>query len=104
MLHHVSLGVRDIEAAARFYDAILEALGYARVWEDLRPGQDGQALSYCPSVARWPPAQDWPMPPGPSPRRHVRLPRHALASRHRRAAAALASVQSKMSLSQDFLR
>jgi catechol 2,3-dioxygenase-like lactoylglutathione lyase family enzyme len=49
MLHHVSLGVRDIEAAARFYDAILEALGYARVWEDLRPGQDGQAVGYGPS-------------------------------------------------------
>lgn len=48
MLHHVSLGVRDIEAATRFYDAILEALGYARVWEDLRPGRDGQAVGYGP--------------------------------------------------------
>lgn len=33
MLHHVSLGVSDVERAARFYDAVLAALGYKRVME-----------------------------------------------------------------------
>jgi catechol 2,3-dioxygenase-like lactoylglutathione lyase family enzyme len=35
MLHHVSVGVRDVERAARFYDAVLAALGYRRVMEFL---------------------------------------------------------------------
>jgi catechol 2,3-dioxygenase-like lactoylglutathione lyase family enzyme len=30
MLHHVSVGVRDVAGAAEFYDAILSALGYKR--------------------------------------------------------------------------
>lgn len=34
MLHHVSLGVRDLSVAGRFYDAALNALGYRRVFED----------------------------------------------------------------------
>jgi N-acetylglutamate synthase len=46
MLHHVSLGARNIEEAARFYDAALAPLGYVRVWSDLRPGEDGQAVGY----------------------------------------------------------
>lgn len=46
MLHHASFGVVDIERAARFYDAALGALGYIRVWEDLRPGEPGQAVGY----------------------------------------------------------
>jgi len=33
MLHHVSIGVRDVERAAKFYDAVLGALGYKRVME-----------------------------------------------------------------------
>ena len=33
MLHHVSVGVRDVERAASFYDAVLGALGYKRVME-----------------------------------------------------------------------
>ena len=32
MLGHVSLGVRDLQRAARFYDAMLSALGYVRLW------------------------------------------------------------------------
>lgn len=32
MLHHLSLAVTDLERAARFYDAALEALGYGRAW------------------------------------------------------------------------
>jgi catechol 2,3-dioxygenase-like lactoylglutathione lyase family enzyme len=46
MLHHISLGTQDIENAARFYDAVLEPLGYVRVWSDLRPGGHGQAVGY----------------------------------------------------------
>lgn len=35
MLHHVSIGVRDVERAAGFYDPVLGALGYSRVMEFL---------------------------------------------------------------------
>jgi len=48
MLHHLSLGARDIERAARFYDAVLAPLGYGRVWSDLCPGEEGQAVGYGP--------------------------------------------------------
>ena len=34
MLHHISLGVRDLALAAQFYDAALGALGFRRVFED----------------------------------------------------------------------
>jgi catechol 2,3-dioxygenase-like lactoylglutathione lyase family enzyme len=34
MLHHLSLGVADLERATRFYDAALAPLGYTRVWAD----------------------------------------------------------------------
>jgi catechol 2,3-dioxygenase-like lactoylglutathione lyase family enzyme len=34
MIHHVSLGVRDLALAGAFYDAALGALGYRRVFED----------------------------------------------------------------------
>ena len=34
MIHHLSLGVRDLHASARFYDAVLGALGVRRVFED----------------------------------------------------------------------
>jgi len=33
MLHHVSVGVRDVGRAAQFYDAALGALGFKRVME-----------------------------------------------------------------------
>ena len=46
MLHHLSLGVADIERAAAFYDAALAPLGYVRVWEDIRPGEPDQAVGY----------------------------------------------------------
>jgi catechol 2,3-dioxygenase-like lactoylglutathione lyase family enzyme len=35
MLHHVSIGVRDVARAAEFYDAVFAALGYKRVMEFL---------------------------------------------------------------------
>ncbi len=34
MIHHVSLGVRDLDVAGAFYDAALGALGLRRVFED----------------------------------------------------------------------
>jgi catechol 2,3-dioxygenase-like lactoylglutathione lyase family enzyme len=34
MLHHLSLGVANLERAAAFYDPVLAALGYVRVWSD----------------------------------------------------------------------
>jgi catechol 2,3-dioxygenase-like lactoylglutathione lyase family enzyme len=34
MLHHVSFGVADLRRSAAFYDAVLSALGYVRVWAD----------------------------------------------------------------------
>lgn len=46
MLHHISLGVCDIDRSAAFYDAVLAPLGYVRVWADLRPGEAGQAVGY----------------------------------------------------------
>jgi N-acetylglutamate synthase len=48
MLHHISIGAQDIERAARFYDAALKPLGYVRVWTDLRPGEEAQAVGYGP--------------------------------------------------------
>lgn len=38
MLHHVSVGVRDVARAAEFYDAVMAALGYKRVMEVLPHG------------------------------------------------------------------
>jgi len=35
MLHHVSVGSRDVERAVKFYDAVLKPLGYKRVMEFL---------------------------------------------------------------------
>ena len=46
MLHHISFGVANIESSAAFYDAAFEPLGYVRVWEDLTPGDPGQAVGY----------------------------------------------------------
>jgi catechol 2,3-dioxygenase-like lactoylglutathione lyase family enzyme len=34
MLDHVSIGVSDIEAAKRFYDTVLQPLGYRCLYED----------------------------------------------------------------------
>ncbi|MBX6322763.1 MAG: VOC family protein [Rhodospirillaceae bacterium] len=34
MINHVSIGVRDLARARRFYDAVLEPLGYRRLSED----------------------------------------------------------------------
>ncbi|HWB05830.1 MAG TPA: VOC family protein [Verrucomicrobiales bacterium] len=34
MLHHLSFAVADLARSAAFYDAVLSALGYVRVWSD----------------------------------------------------------------------
>jgi catechol 2,3-dioxygenase-like lactoylglutathione lyase family enzyme len=34
MLHHLSFGTTNLARSAAFYDAVLAALGYARVWAD----------------------------------------------------------------------
>jgi len=34
MLGHISIGVRDIEKARRFYDALFAPLGWANLWTD----------------------------------------------------------------------
>jgi catechol 2,3-dioxygenase-like lactoylglutathione lyase family enzyme len=34
MLHHISIGVADLDRAGAFYDAALAALGYRRVFAD----------------------------------------------------------------------
>jgi catechol 2,3-dioxygenase-like lactoylglutathione lyase family enzyme len=47
MINHVSLGVRDIEKAKRFYDAALSPLGYKRLSDgagSLGYGRDAVAL------------------------------------------------------------
>jgi len=36
VLDHISLGVRDLARAASFYDAVLSALGYVRLWANDR--------------------------------------------------------------------
>lgn len=46
MLHHISFGVSDLERSAQFYDATLRVLGYFRVWSDVRPGEQNQAIGY----------------------------------------------------------
>jgi catechol 2,3-dioxygenase-like lactoylglutathione lyase family enzyme len=46
MLHHISLGVTDVVRSATFYDQVLAPLGYVRVWSDIRPGEQGQAVGY----------------------------------------------------------
>lgn len=46
MLHHLSFAVTDIERSAKFYDATLATLGYVRVFEDLQPGDEDQAVGY----------------------------------------------------------
>ena len=34
MLGHLSIGVRDLAAAGRFYDAVMATIGWARLWSE----------------------------------------------------------------------
>jgi catechol 2,3-dioxygenase-like lactoylglutathione lyase family enzyme len=49
MLHHLSLGVANLARSARFYDAVLGALGVVRVWSDLDSAPDECAIGYGPA-------------------------------------------------------
>jgi len=46
MIHHISFGVTEIRRSAAFYDAVLSALGYVRVWEDMEDGDPDAAVGY----------------------------------------------------------
>ena len=46
MLHHISIGVSDLQRSGVFYDACLGPLGFRRVWEDIRSGEQYQAIGY----------------------------------------------------------
>jgi len=61
MLHHISLGVRNLALSAEFYDAALGALGYRRVFESrtdigygLVDGEDKLCLKFRPENATAP--------------------------------------------------
>jgi catechol 2,3-dioxygenase-like lactoylglutathione lyase family enzyme len=58
MLHHISLGVRDLALSGAFYDAALGALGFRRVFDGdqsigygLIDGQDLLLLNLNPDVS-----------------------------------------------------
>jgi catechol 2,3-dioxygenase-like lactoylglutathione lyase family enzyme len=44
MIDHISIGVRDLDAAARFYEAVLGTLGFARL--EVRPATVGFGKRY----------------------------------------------------------
>ena len=62
MLGHLSIGVRDLVAATRFYDAVLAPIGWVRLWTDPKglgygpPGGSEKLNVFAHSDAR---------PPGP---------------------------------------
>ena len=62
MLHHISLGVRDLAVSGAFYDAALGALGFRRVFEHPTAVgygvEDGKDLLCLKLVTQ-------PTPPGP---------------------------------------
>jgi catechol 2,3-dioxygenase-like lactoylglutathione lyase family enzyme len=58
MIDHVSLGVRDVAASKRFYDAILQPLGYRCI------SDSAESLGYgAASPALWISAAERPVPP-----------------------------------------
>jgi len=60
MLDHVSIGVRDIERARRFYDSVLPALGYKRMMDVETTSGYGRD-----TAAFWIALADRPVPPDP---------------------------------------
>ncbi len=66
MLHHISIGVRDIARSKRFYDAALKPLGYECKFSDagtLGYGNDG-------GIGLWLGASDHPVPSHPKSNLH----------------------------------
>jgi catechol 2,3-dioxygenase-like lactoylglutathione lyase family enzyme len=58
MLHHLSIGVKDLVRSAAFYDAALAPLGYTQVWADaaaigygMQGGGDKFAIKLRPDAA-----------------------------------------------------
>lgn len=66
MLHHVSLGVTNIERSAELHDAMLGPRGYVRVWSYLRPGSPTEPsdsrLALRTSTKARSPAGTWRLP------------------------------------------
>ncbi len=86
MIDHISLGVRDIPRAQRFYDAALSPLGYRR----LSTSPDG--LGYGRDVTRfWLSASEHPVPPDERSGLHICLAANSRADVDRFHAAALAA-------------
>lgn len=62
MLGHLSIGVRDLERAGRFYDAVMAQVGWARLWSEPKglgygpPGGNDKLAVFLRSEAH---------PPGP---------------------------------------
>jgi catechol 2,3-dioxygenase-like lactoylglutathione lyase family enzyme len=57
MLHHLSFAISNLQRAAKFYDAVLGALGYVRAWTAAdavgygrEEGQDKFAIKAAPDV------------------------------------------------------
>jgi catechol 2,3-dioxygenase-like lactoylglutathione lyase family enzyme len=66
MINHISLGVRDVSASKRFYDAALKPLGYTCLSES--PGSLGYGRD---GVALWVGAAERPVPPDEKSGLHV---------------------------------
>jgi catechol 2,3-dioxygenase-like lactoylglutathione lyase family enzyme len=60
MLDHISIGVRDLQAAKRFYDAALKPLGYICLHEF-----DGSLGYGAKTAGFWVSAVESPVPPDP---------------------------------------
>ena len=52
MIAHISIGVRDVERSKRFYDAVLEPLGYKciRAARTLRSGGHDNGAPGCARI------------------------------------------------------
>jgi catechol 2,3-dioxygenase-like lactoylglutathione lyase family enzyme len=68
MINHISIGVRDLARAKRFYDAALKPLGYTCLSDS--PGSLGYGRE---SVALWVGTAEHPVPPDPQSGLHVCL-------------------------------
>jgi catechol 2,3-dioxygenase-like lactoylglutathione lyase family enzyme len=54
MLHHLSIAVVSLERSSGFYDAVLQELGYARVWTNSRAigyGRSGSGDKFAIKLA-----------------------------------------------------
>lgn len=66
MIDHISIGVRDVAASGRFYDAALGALGYRRL------SDSADSVGYGDTAAvYWIGASKSPVPPDPESGLHI---------------------------------